>query len=121
MSVDATLRGLDLEWRSVVQQELVSTDLEIHTFWAEIVKLKNALNDPKYPQLRQFVGALLSFPHSSASAERIFSRLVLIKTKLRNRLEVPTVNACMAAAGMVDIENIHLWSPTKELIQNYQK
>lgn len=121
MAVGSTLRGLDLEWRSVVHQELVSTDLEINAFWAEIFKLKNAPNDCVYPQLRQFVGALLSFPHSSASAERIFSRLALIKTKLRNRLEVPTVNAIMAAAGMVDEDNIHLWSPTNELIRSYQK
>ena len=43
-----------------------------------------------YPGLKTFIGALLSFAHSSASAELIFSHLNLIKNKQRKCLNIDT-------------------------------
>lgn len=106
---------------SVLQQEHVSQELEINAFWGHIFELKNVLQEPVYPDLKAFIGAILSLPHSSACAERIFSRVAIIKTKLRNQLEVPTVNSCMAATGMISGSDAHLWCPSKELLCNFKK
>ncbi|XP_036336249.1 uncharacterized protein LOC118746509 [Rhagoletis pomonella] len=40
-----------------------------------------SLHENMFPNLKHFVGSLLSFPHSSATAERKFSEVNLIKDK----------------------------------------
>lgn len=112
---------LDVEWRSVIQQEFVSPDIDVEQFWAEIFELKNALGEFVYPSLESFVGAILSLPHSSACAERIFSRVSLIKNKLRNRLEVPTVNSIMLSTELLNNVPSHEWLPPKNVIDVYHK
>lgn len=59
-------------------------------FWHKIGNLKNRLNNYLYPNLYEFVTYVFTLPHSSASAERIFSKLTLMKNKLSNRLKVDT-------------------------------
>ena len=44
---------------------------------------------------------LCALPHSSAGAERQFSQLTNIKTNLRNRLEIKTVDFLMHVKQMV--------------------
>lgn len=48
-----------------------------------------------YQVLPSFMELLLSLPHSSASAERQFSLLKLMKSPLRNRLKPETIRALM--------------------------
>lgn len=38
---------------------------------------------------------LLCLPHSNGEAERIFSQMNLVKSKIRNRLSTPSVNAVL--------------------------
>lgn len=92
---------IDMEWRSVIQQELVPQNLDLESFWGKIFELKNGINKPMYPLLKRFVGSMLALPHRSACAERIFSKVALIKNKVRYQLEVPTVCSIMLAAGMI--------------------
>ncbi|XP_056643937.1 uncharacterized protein LOC130449894 [Diorhabda sublineata] len=47
------------------------------------------------PNLKKFVTHILSLPHFSAAAERVFSQLFLIKTKPRNRLDVKTCQSLL--------------------------
>lgn len=118
---DISFEDIDMEWRSVIVQELVPTNLDLETFWGKVFELTNGLNEPMYPLLKIFVGSLLALPHSSACAERIFSKVSLIKSKIRNKLEMPTVNAIMLAVGMVDNAGAHEWTPSKMLIDKYHK
>ena len=39
--------------------------------------------------------SLLSFPHSNANAEQIFSHVTLIKTKSRNKIKTSTLDALL--------------------------
>lgn len=66
--------------------------------------------------LLNFVFNLLLLPHSSAGAERKFSSLSLIKTKLRNKLVTNTINSIMLCKELVKNNNPHyVWSAKKDL------
>ena len=61
-------------------------DIDPAQFWVylETVKLENGLS--RFPLLPSFMKIVMSLPHSSASAERRFSHLKVIKTPLRNKI-----------------------------------
>ena len=39
---------------------------------------------------------VLSLPHSNADVERLFSQVGIVKTKLRNRMRISTLNSILA-------------------------
>ena len=90
------LDDLDLEWREF---RLVNiTDLEsfdVDQFWNEVACLKKVDGQVRFPILPHFMKCLLVLPHSSASAERVFSQLTLIKTKQRNRIGNELLNSLL--------------------------
>jgi len=51
---------------------------------------------PLYRDLAKFVFALLSLPLSNAEVERIFSMLAIVKSKLRNRMLIDTVDGIIS-------------------------
>lgn len=61
--------------------------------WKEILKCQYPNNMPKYPNLKNVLNAVRSFPNSNADPERLFSLLNDLKTKKRNSLSSDTVNA----------------------------
>lgn len=65
---------------------LTTTEANPSEFWATLRKIKDAKGKEKYKDLCDFMLTLCGLPHSSAAAERQFSILSNIKTKLRNRL-----------------------------------
>ena len=55
-------------------------------FWRNVFDLKTVSGDIKYPLLTIVVQFLIILPFGTASVERDFSLVNLIKTKLRNSL-----------------------------------
>lgn len=51
-----------------------------------------------FQELGNFALTVLSLPHSNAACERCFSKINLIKTKIRNRLLLPTLNGLLLAS-----------------------
>ena len=62
---------------------------------------------------------VLTLPHISACAERIFSKLALLKSKLTNKLKVKTCNSMLSALNLID-KDIEDWIPCDELISKYR-
>ena len=62
---------------------------------------KMPLEKPRFPTVSKFMQTLMCLPHSSASSERKFSQLKLIKKPLRNRLSPSTVSSLMHAHRLV--------------------
>ena len=58
-------------------------------FWNEVCHYKDV-------DLCQLAISILSLPHSNAEVERLFSQLNLVKSKLRNRINIASVNAVLA-------------------------
>lgn len=66
-------------FNNVEKKELAS--LEINEMWETIFKEKDFNGEQIFPNLELLVEAVLSFPHSNAEAERVFSIVADIKNK----------------------------------------
>ncbi|KYN16890.1 hypothetical protein ALC57_10869, partial [Trachymyrmex cornetzi] len=71
-------------------------------------------NEMVFPKLFEFTTAILSLPHSSATTERIFSNLNLIKTKLRNRLHIQLCSALLHVKEILNNTEYCIWEPSQE-------
>ncbi|KAJ8917916.1 hypothetical protein NQ315_002609 [Exocentrus adspersus] len=58
-----------------------------------------------------------SLPHSSATAERVFSQLNLMKTKVRNSLLVDTCDGILHSKDLLDKNQCFFWKPSDNLIK----
>ena len=113
------IEKLNIEWRMLANlSELKKYDLkDIESFWSKVVLLKNTLNEVMFPNLKILVQGLLSLPHSSAAAERKFSQVTLLKTKLRNRLEIETLDVVLHTKELLNNQACYDWEPSSLLLK----
>jgi len=71
--------------------------LNVEEFWVNLKKLE-VENEYPFRVLSNFVLTVLSLPQSKVSCKRMFSKINLIKTKQRNRLQTPTLNGLLMAS-----------------------
>ncbi|KAJ8914868.1 hypothetical protein NQ315_014881 [Exocentrus adspersus] len=91
-------------------------ELEFTEFWFELYQFKNSAEEVVFKNICLFVYNIFSLPHSSASAERIFSQLNLIKSKVRNRLLPETCNSLLMAKTLLGKNKCFEWQPGKDLV-----
>lgn len=60
-----------------------------------------------FSNLQFLVETVLTFPHSNAEAERIFSIVTDVKTKKRNKLSNETISAISIVRSSFQTENIN--------------
>ena len=74
----------------------------------------------KFGLLSEFMCNLLALPHSSASVERIFSQLNMIKTNQTNRLHVATTANRILAKQSISRQDVpcYNWEPLESLIND---
>lgn len=85
------------------QQKIELTSLEIDEMWNNILNSKNSDSTKIFPNLESLVNIVLSFPHSNAEAERIFSIVTDVKNKKRNRISNDTLSAiCIIRSSFQD-------------------
>ncbi|XP_062141089.1 uncharacterized protein LOC133849197 isoform X1 [Drosophila sulfurigaster albostrigata] len=65
------------------------------SFWAEVSNYVDAAGNKRFSALASFALSLLSMPWSNAEVERVFSQMNNVKTKLRNRMAVETLNSIL--------------------------
>lgn len=68
---------------------------DTNIFWCEVYVYKNANGDNPFLKLSKFAIEMLVLPYSNAEVERLFSKLNIIKNKLRNRLKSDSVKAML--------------------------
>jgi hypothetical protein len=69
-----------------------------------------------FPNLYEFLKNILSLPHGSAVAERVFSALNLIKRKNRNCLDVSTCHNLLLTKEMMR-DTCCEWEPPSDTLK----
>jgi hypothetical protein len=82
------------QWNNIHLQKWIITSDTVQ-FWAEVLKFSNAAGENPYADLCDLAITVLSLPHSNAQIERVFSQMNIVKSKLRNRMALPTLNAIL--------------------------
>ncbi|EZA48225.1 hypothetical protein X777_14161, partial [Ooceraea biroi] len=103
---------LAFEWRILPslfndEQKKQLASLEIDEMWKNIVEYKNCDDEKQFKHLESFVQIVLSFPHSNAEAERIFSIVTDVKCKKRNRLSNDNMSAICIARSSFQTKGIN--------------
>ncbi|CAH1099559.1 unnamed protein product [Psylliodes chrysocephalus] len=96
--IDLDVEAVNTEWQMLSETDLGISNNDscsLDFFWEKVSKAKNSLDEFMFPNLIKVVKIILSLPHSSATAERVFSELNLIKTSIRNKLLVKTCSAIL--------------------------
>lgn len=111
------VEDLILEWRLIGEFKTERTFCNIEDILNFLRKQRNRLGDEPFPTVVKLFEALLSLPHGSASAERVFSSLCIIKNKYRNNLNVSTVESLLLAKHLMKNSSCHQWEPSDDLIR----
>lgn len=121
----STWQEIDDEWRKLPFQQKVSLppiNQEVVQFWGTLLQLKNDADQFIFRHLAQFVLNVLSLPHSNAECERVFSQINLIKTKIRNKTSVYTINGTLLASQHVkDKGSCTNFTPEHKMLQLHAK
>lgn len=80
-------------------------------FWVKVLSKQNAIGELMFPHLKSLICGIITLPHSSAAAERIFSQLSLIKTNTRNRLYIRTCDALISSKELFKGSKCFEWNP----------
>ncbi|KAK3921787.1 LOW QUALITY PROTEIN: Zinc finger protein 862 [Frankliniella fusca] len=119
-----TLQQLDDQWRRLpldpdIPRDVLEEEL-VDVFWARIGKLTDSDGALRYGVLAGFVLAVLSLPHSNADVERIFSKITIMRNKLRNRLITRTVEGlCLASECVKGSSNCcESFEPSKKMMDS---
>lgn len=89
---EGDMNTTDTVWRLLRNTNLnLSADVSIERFWKCVADTKQGDGRPMFPVLSRFVSKLLCLPHSTATVERVFSHINLMKTKTRNSLQTETL------------------------------
>ncbi|KAL5238901.1 hypothetical protein ACI65C_006311 [Semiaphis heraclei] len=114
------LQNIDSQWRKLENFELSDTVKALddtEDFWVSLYQLQINGEYP-FKCVSEFILRTLSLPHSSADCEQVFSKVNLIKTKMRNKLGLESMNGlllssqCMKETSCIDFE------PTKKMIDS---
>ena len=64
-------------------------------FWSDVWQFRDAAGINPFKELAMAAVSVLSLPHSNAEIERVFSQMSVVKTKLRNRMSLQTLNSIL--------------------------
>lgn len=76
-------------------------ETDIKKFWLKVQEYCDEQGQPQFPLCLAIVKRILLLPHSSANCERIFSAVVLNKTKTRNKLNTESLNGILNGKSLL--------------------
>lgn len=113
------LQVIDTEWRKLRMidfSDSIKTIKYVDEFWMCLYNWE-CDGEFKLKNVAGFVLKVLSLPHSSVECERIFSKVNLIKTKVRNRFQVESLNGLLLSKHIKSTTCIH-FNPTNSMINS---
>lgn len=120
---DIFCQKIDDEWRMLPNldlPEVIKNENEIDIFWSKLLNFKSIDDIHPMQNLSEFCLALLSLPHSNADCERVFSKVNLIKTSTRNKLNTDTVQGCILSSQDIktNFNNCTQFEPSNNLLNS---
>ena len=99
----------------------MGTEMSPSIFWKTLQNTKDVQGKPQFEELSLFMLNLCALLHSSAFAERQFSVLSNIKTKLRNSLLLDMIDSLMHAKQLVSRTSgiMHDWEIPSDMRKNF--
>ncbi|KYN02291.1 hypothetical protein ALC62_06893 [Cyphomyrmex costatus] len=94
--IDTTLN----EW-SLIHRAEINADTS-DEFWRAINLIVDSAGQKRFSNISKLALALLTVPFSNASVERAFSIVNIVKDKLRNKLEVKTIDAILRVRFLME-------------------
>ncbi|KAG5895941.1 hypothetical protein JTB14_016343 [Gonioctena quinquepunctata] len=113
---------LDREWRMLRNVDLSFDQNKIPDvidFWKHVHELRNGDESQTFPTLCELVKKLLCLPHSSATVERLFSAINIMKTKLRNRISTTTIKGVLHTKS--EITDCYSFEATERHMEKFNK
>lgn len=89
-----TIDKIVSQWRTIHLSSWDSTENTIE-FWSEVSNYTDSSGSNPFEELCKAALAALSLPHSNAEVERLFSQMSVVKSKLRNRMSLHTLNSIL--------------------------
>lgn len=115
----AKMQKIDDQWRNLQNLEELPIEEELDLFYCKLGLITNFEGTYLFKELSQFALCVLSLPHSSASCERIFSKVNLIKTKGSNKIITETINGIMHSAQRINLDSGCIsFKPTDEMLKS---
>ncbi|XP_046867136.1 uncharacterized protein LOC124460436 [Drosophila willistoni] len=88
------IEELILQYNTIHLLKWENTDCTLK-FWAEANNYVDSGGNHRFKSLATFVLSLLSLPWSNAEVERVFSQMNIVKSKLRNSMNIDTLNSIL--------------------------
>ena len=116
---------INSEWRNLqtfIMPEEILNEKKIDEFWLKISGCLGENDCHLFSNLSKFVLlTMVIVANSNASSERVWSRLNLIKTLLRTKLDLETLFALLLSAELIkDAGGILNFTPSEEMIRESQ-
>ena len=111
--------ALELQWSKLHLLSWKNTsDAQTEQFWSEVLFYTDAAGDCPLEDIAKFALTVLSLPFSNAAVERSFSQMALIKTKLRNRMQQPLLEAILHVRAYMSRHHIccSAFKPSKDML-----
>jgi len=86
-------------------------------FWSEAFNFRDAGQNTVFEQLALFAPHVLSLPFSNAAVERVFSQMNIVKTNLRNKMGLKSLNAILSIR--LDFKMFNYLLYTKDILLNF--
>ena len=95
---------------------LTDPNVEIDAFYFGLYDYTNAVGEHPLRQWITFVLNILTIPHSNVEPERVWSKVNLTKTPIRNKLYLSTVNALVQASYCIKNTDCTNFQPSQLML-----
>ena len=98
--------ALSIEWKHLILEEIpdipkINNHIPIEEYWKSIFEI-NELGEPKFPLIEKVVRFVRSLAEANADVERLFSQVLHIINKDRNRLETHTLRGLLITKSYME-------------------
>ncbi|KAB0804483.1 hypothetical protein PPYR_01453 [Photinus pyralis] len=94
--VEGDLCVIENQWQNILNINWeINENTTSEEFWVNVLHYQNAGGEYIFKDIAKFVMNILSLPLSNAIVERTFSIMNIVKCKIRNKINVPLLDAIL--------------------------